>query len=136
MSACIFCKIVAGEIPSTKIYEDEHLLAFLDIHPVNAGHALLIPKVHSENLLDTPDEILQRMIAISKPLARAVVAAAGGSGFNLSLNNGAAAGQVVPHLHFHIIPRHAHDEHKAWSHRDYKEGEKERIVVQIKELLR
>ena len=133
---CIFCQIVAGELPSSKIYEDDELLAFLDIHPVNTGHILLIPKTHSENLLDTPDEVLAKMSAVSKILARAAVAATKAGGFNLSTNNGRAAGQDVLHLHFHIIPRHSHDGHKAWSHRDYQEGERERVAEEIKKHLK
>ncbi len=102
---CIFCAIAAGEIPSFKIYEDEIVLAYLDINPFSLGHTLVIPKAHSEGLLDTPDETLAAVIARVKKVAAHLKAALPADGFNILQNNGEAAGQTVKHLHFHIVPR-------------------------------
>ena len=102
---CIFCAIASGEIPSFKIYEDELVLAYLDINPFAKGHTLVIPKVHSKGLLDTDEATLAALIARVKKVAAHVVAKLGCDGFNIVQNNGAAAGQTVYHLHFHIVPR-------------------------------
>ena len=103
---CIFCAIAAGEIPSFKIYEDELVLAYLDINPFTRGHALVIPKAHSEGLLDTPDETLAAVIARVRKVAAHLKQALGCEGFNVLQNNGEAAGQTVRHLHFHVVPRY------------------------------
>lgn len=102
---CIFCAIAAGEIPSFKVYEDELVLAYLDINPFAKGHTLVIPKVHSEGLLDTDDATLAEVIKRVKKVAAQVKAKLGADGFNILQNNGEAAGQTVKHLHFHIVPR-------------------------------
>ncbi len=102
---CIFCAIAAGEIPSCKIYEDELVLAYLDINPFSLGHTLVIPKAHSEGLLDTPDETLAAVIARVKKVAAHLKTALPADGFNILQNNGEAASQTVKHLHFHIVPR-------------------------------
>ena len=102
---CIFCAIAAGELPSFKIYEDDVVLAFLDINPFSNGHVLVIPKNHSEGLLDTDDATLADVIARVKKVARHIKAALPCDGFNILQNNGEAAGQTVKHLHFHIVPR-------------------------------
>ena len=104
---CIFCAIAAGEIPSHKIYEDDVVLAYLDINPFSEGHALVIPKAHSEGLLDTPDETLAAVLARVKKVAARIKEALPCDGFNILQNNGEAAGQTVKHLHFHIVPRRA-----------------------------
>jgi len=117
---CIFCKIVKGTIPATKVFEDELTLAFLDISPVIQGHALVIPKAHHEAITETPVEALHHCIAVARRVAQAQLEALGADGVNLHQANGAAAGQVVPHLHFHVIPRFANDGHHwNWTHRDY-----------------
>lgn len=102
---CIFCAIAAGEIPSFKVYEDELVLAYLDINPFTVGHTLVIPKAHSEALLDTDDATLAAVIARVKKVAAHLKAALPCDGFNILQNNGEAAGQTVKHLHFHIVPR-------------------------------
>ena len=102
---CIFCAIAAGEIPSFKVYEDELVLAYLDINPFSKGHTLVIPKAHSEGLLDTDDRTLQDVIVRVKKVAAHLKAKLGCDGFNIVQNNGEAAGQTVKHIHFHIIPR-------------------------------
>jgi histidine triad (HIT) family protein len=102
---CVFCAIVAGEIPSFKIYEDENVLAYLDINPFSKGHTLVIPKVHSSCLLDSADDSLAYVIAAVKKVANHIKTVLPCDGFNILQNNGAAAGQSVNHLHFHIVPR-------------------------------
>ncbi|MBR0056683.1 MAG: HIT family protein, partial [Kiritimatiellae bacterium] len=102
---CLFCKIAAGEIPSVKVYEDDGVLAFLDISPVEKGHTLVISKrIHSEALLETPPEVLAEMLAAAKTVGAAMLQA-GWGGFNLVQNNYPDGGQAVPHIHFHVIPR-------------------------------
>lgn len=103
---CIFCAIAAGEIPSFKIYEDVDFLAYLDINPTSKGHTLVIPKAHSRGLLDTSDEMLGKLLATVKKVAAHIKSALPCDGFNIVQNNGAAAGQTVDHIHFHIIPRY------------------------------
>lgn len=102
---CIFCAIADGEIPSFKVYEDDLVLAYLDINPFAKGHTLVIPKAHSEGLLDTDDETLAAVITRVKKIAAHIKAKLGADGFNILQNNGEAAGQTVKHLHFHIVPR-------------------------------
>ena len=104
---CIFCAIAAGEIPSFKVYEDDIVLAYLDINPFSKGHTLVIPKAHSTGLLDTDDAVLAAVVARVKKVAAHLRAALPCDGFNILQNNGEAAGQTVRHLHFHIIPRYA-----------------------------
>ena len=102
---CIFCAIAAGEIPSFKVYEDDVALAYLDINPFAKGHTLVIPKAHSEGLLDASDETLAALVARVKRVAAHLREKLGCDGFNVLQNNGEAAGQTVKHLHFHIVPR-------------------------------
>lgn len=119
MSDCLFCKIIAKEIPSTPVYEDEEVYAFLDIHPINPGHTLVVPKKHSEGFHDADPVVLQKLIIATQNIARGIVAGLGVEGFNLEQNNGTVAGQVVPHLHLHIVPRHADDGLKHWPGMSY-----------------
>lgn len=128
---CIFCKIVKGEIPCSKIYEDEQVLAFLDIGPVNKGHTLVTLKKHYETILDIPDEILQKMIVVVKKVSKAVMKATNAGGFNVAMNNYKIGGQDVPHAHFHIMPRHSNDGLKLWSQGKYEEGEMEEVRKKI-----
>ena len=107
---CIFCAIAAGEIPSFKVYEDELVLAYLDINPFAKGHTLVIPKAHSEGLLDTDDRTLQDVIVRVKKVAAHLKAKLGCDGFTIVQNNGEAAGQTVRHVHFHIVPRWTGDD--------------------------
>jgi diadenosine tetraphosphate (Ap4A) HIT family hydrolase len=104
---CIFCQIVAGEIPSFKLFEDELVLAFLDVSPLSHGHFLVIPKQHAEYITSVSDEALARIPVVIKRIALAM--GLEDSAFNVLQNNGRAAGQVVPHVHFHCIPRTAED---------------------------
>jgi len=107
--ACVFCRIIRGEIPAQRVFEDSEVLAFLDINPLAPGHTILIPKHHSANLEDLPP---QWAVALGRTLGRlagAITAAVGAAGYNLLQNNGPVAGQLVPHVHFHIIPRRPDD---------------------------
>lgn len=131
---CLFCKIIKGELPCQKVYEDEHIFAFLDIHPVNPGHTLVVPKEHCENILDASPEILFHLISAVKKIAAAALQAVDSQGFNLGVNNGTIAGQVVGHLHFHIMPRFQGDKKQLWTGSDYKEGEAEKIAREIEKL--
>ncbi len=108
---CIFCRIVAGEIPATVVYEDELTLAFLDIAPLIKGHTLVIPKAHFEHIGGIPPALLGACMNTAQRIAAAQVAVLDADGVNLHQANGAAAGQVVPHLHFHVVPRFANDGH-------------------------
>ncbi len=132
---CIFCKIVKGEIPSSKIYEDDEFLAFLDIAPVNPGHTLIVPKIHCKDLLDFPKAEEADLMEFIKKVARAVKKATKADAFNLGMNNGEASGQIVPHAHLHIIPRFSNDGFKHWPHGTYKEGEAEEVQNKIKSFL-
>lgn len=131
MNDCLFCKIIAKEIPSSGVYEDEHVVAFLDIHPVHPGHVLVVPKRHSESLHDAEPETLHRLIEVTQKIARAVLVATGAVGFNLEQNNGSVAGQVIPHLHLHVIPRFENDGLKHWPGGSYAEGEAALLAQRI-----
>jgi len=109
MEDCIFCNIVAGKIPSFKIYEDRDVFAFLDIKPATKGHALVIPKKHAENVFDIEEIDLQKVAAVAKKLSEKLKEALRADGIRLSQSNGKAAGQEVMHFHLHVIPRYADD---------------------------
>ena len=109
---CIFCKIVAGKIPAVRVYDDDAVMAFMDIGPIVKGHTLVIPKAHHETLPDLPPELLARVTAVAQKIAAAQLAGLEADGVNLHQATGAAAGQVVPHVHFHVIPRFHGDGHR------------------------
>ena len=118
---CIFCKIIKGDVPCTRLYEDADVLAFMDISPVVKGHALVIPKAHHNPLMDTPPEVLQKLITVVQRIARAQIKGLQADGINVSQANGSVAGQVVPHIHFHVIPRFTSDGyHGNWIPRQYE----------------
>lgn len=106
MSDCIFCKIIDGTIPSAKIYEDEHVYAFMDIMPLTKGHTLIIPKNHKENVYDLSEEEASNLFKVVPKIASALKDTYGPIGMNLINNNGAHAGQSVFHFHLHFIPRY------------------------------
>ena len=135
MNDCIFCKIIKGEIPSNKVYENEKVLAFLDIGPVNKGHALVIPKEHYVNIYDIPENLLKNVIAAVKKVSKAVKKGVNADGINLNMSNDPSAGQVVMHFHMHVIPRFKNDNLKLWPQSKYKEGEAEEVKKKIKENL-
>ncbi len=132
MKDCIFCKIVSGELPSSKTYEDDLVIAFLDIMPVNPGHTLVAPKEHYNTPLETPDETLSRIVLTAKKIAPAIARATNATGFNITFNNGTDAGQAVPHTHLHIIPRDKSDGLKLWPQKPYPEGEQEKLAQKIR----
>ncbi len=136
VNGCVFCKMVAGQIPVTKIYEDDVVLSFLDIGPISDGHTLVIPKQHFEKLHDCPAELLGKVCSQLGRIAKAVTGAVDADGYNLLCNNGRAAGQLVEHLHFHIIPRNSGDGvFDRWPAYKYEKGKIERIAVKIHENL-
>lgn len=102
---CIFCRIVAGEIPSHKVYEDDLTLAFLDINPATRGHTLVIPKQHAADIFDIPSETIGAVNYTAQRVARIMRSVLQPDGVNTVQNNGPAAGQVVMHYHMHVIPR-------------------------------
>lgn len=107
MATTIFTKIIAGEIPCFRVYEDDHVLAFLDINPLSRGHTLVIPKAPVETLDQLSDESAAALGRVLPRISRAVLRATGATAFNLLQNNGATAHQAVMHVHFHIIPKYA-----------------------------
>jgi histidine triad (HIT) family protein len=122
MSDCIFCKIVEKQIPATVIYEDGDVLAFMDIGPIVKGHALVVPKKHCDPVTETPDDLLARLHVVAKRIAQAQMNGLGADGVNIMQNNGAAAGQEVPHIHVHVIPRFKGDGHH-WNWNPQKYGD-------------
>lgn len=103
---CLFCAIVAGDIPSRQIHSDEHAIAFLDISPWHRGHTLVIPRRHVTDLLDTPPALAEIAGAV-ETTSRLLIDRLGADGLNLIANNGEAAGQEVFHFHVHLVPRYA-----------------------------
>lgn len=114
MDNCVFCKIISGEFSSRKIYEDDSTLAFLDISKDVDGHILVVPKKHSKNILDCDEETLTKVMATVKKVSNHLVENCGYDGVNLLNCNDESAGQTVPHLHIHIIPRKNGDNIDAW----------------------
>jgi len=102
---CLFCKIAGKTIPSEIIYEDDSVLAFLDIHPLSPGHTLIVPKVHSENILDLPDEEAAKAFVSVKKVTALLSEKLKPKGFTIGINHGRIGGQLVDHLHIHVIPR-------------------------------
>ena len=133
---CIFCKIVAGQIPAAAVYEDQAVLAFLDVGPVSDGHTLVIPKAHYATVDQCPPEVLAGVAERIGRIAKAVVMATHCDGYNVLCNNGRVAGQLVPHVHFHVIPRVQGDgvfDH--WPSGKYPEGKMEVLASAIRKNL-
>lgn len=116
MTACIFCKILEGSVPSEKVYEDEHVLAIMDIMPVTKGHVLVIPKKHRENIFEMSSEEASHLFGAVPKVANAMKEAFHPAGMNLLQNNGGLAGQAVFHFHLHLIPRYDRNDgiHFQW----------------------
>lgn len=134
MSDCIFCKIIAGDIPSSKVYEDADVFALLDIKPVNPGHTLVIPKKHYVNIHDMPDEMVGKVAIVAKKIADAILKL-GAKGVNIGMNNGAGAGQVVFHAHTHVMPRYGKDSFNLWVGKEYDGDERELVADKIRQQL-
>jgi histidine triad (HIT) family protein len=119
MEDTIFMKIIRREIPAEIVYEDDDTLAFLDIKPTTIGHTLVIPKKPFQNIFDVDEETLSAVMRTVRKISPAVRDAVGAHGVHINSNHGEAAGQIVNHLHFHIIPRHSRDEFEFWPQNDY-----------------
>ena len=125
--SCIFCKIVAGQLPCFKLFEDETTIAFMDINPVNPGHALAVAKGHWPTVDVIPADVLGDVARTAQRVAKAALAALEPTGVNLLQSNGPGAGQSVPHLHVHILPRYPGDKVRLnWV---YEPGDKAEIAA-------
>ena len=131
MPDCIFCKIIEGKLPAQKVYENKDLVAFLDIHPINPGHTLVVPKEHCKNLLDMPERMIEKTFVAAKKIAHAVKKGTNAEGINVGMNNDPASGQVVFHAHIHIIPRYNNDGLKLWPGKPYQDGQAREIQKRI-----
>jgi len=135
MDDCLFCKIIAGKIPSQKIYEDDETFAFLDINPVNPGHTLVVPKKHSVNLYEIEENDWLAVMKTIKMLAPKIKEGVGADGINIEMNNEKAAGQIVFHTHVHIVPRIDDDGFRHWPGTPYKDSEAEKVAEKISKLI-
>lgn len=132
MDNCVFCKIINNEIPSAKIYEDDLVLAFLDLGPINYGHALVIPKEHHESSSTIPETTAGRMFKVGSRIGVALKRKLDYDAFNLHLADGSAAGQVVMHAHLHVVPRGVEDGFRwNWRQLKYEDGKMQEIASEI-----
>lgn len=132
MDNCVFCKIINNEIPSAKIYEDDLVLAFLDLGPINYGHALVIPKEHQESSSTIPEATAGRMFKVGSRIGVALKRKLDYDAFNLHLADGSAAGQVVMHAHLHVVPRGVEDGFRwNWRQLKYEDGKMQEIASEI-----
>ena len=132
MDSCVFCKIINNEIPSAKIYEDDLVLAFLDLGPINYGHALVIPKEHHESSSTIPEATAGRMFKVGSRIGVALKRKLDYDAFNLPLADGSAAGQVVMHAHLHVVPRGVEDGFRwNWRQLKYEDGKMQEIASEI-----
>ncbi|MCF0116138.1 MAG: HIT family protein [Erysipelotrichaceae bacterium] len=129
---CVFCEIAKGNIPSTKIYEDDNVLAILDLSQVTRGHTLVMPKKHVDNFLEADEETVSQCIKVANQLAKKIVKNLNASGCNILNNNNEVAGQTVMHLHFHIIPRYSENDSFVV---DFKEADKQDLTAVQKDIL-
>ncbi len=136
MKDCVFCKIIRNELPSSRIYEDDKVIAILDINPVSTGHTLVIPKnMNCRNVFDVPAEDWAAMTAAVHKLSSAIERAVQADGINILMNNREHAGQVVDHPHIHIVPRYKGDGLRLWPHGSYKDGQAADLVKKILEAI-
>ena len=132
MSESIFTKIINHELPATVVYEDEQVIAFLDINPVHKGHTLIVPKIPFENIFDGDADTLAHMMKVGQIVGKAQKKALAADGVNLIMSNGAAANQEVFHAHLHVVPRFTGDgDYVAPCHETYGEGEANIVATQI-----
>ncbi len=129
---CIFCKIVRGELPAQKVYEDEKYIAFLDINPFSRGHTLVSPKVHGETIWDMKETEIGQLFMTASNISKAVVEATGADGFRIVQNNGEAANQVVAHVHVHVIPIMLHQKGKVMDRQKFTEDEMSETAEKIR----
>jgi histidine triad (HIT) family protein len=123
--SCIFCRIAQKQVSASCVYEDEKVMAFLDIRPLNEGHTLVIPKAHYENIFDVPQELTAYIHGITKQVAIAVKKATNADGISIIQQNGKAANQDIPHLHVHVIPRYEGQKMPSFS--ETSEADKEKL---------
>ncbi|MBU6323498.1 HIT family protein [Patescibacteria group bacterium] len=137
MAGSVFSRIIAGELPASKVFEDDRTLAILDINPVNKGHVLVIPKEDYANIYDIPEDLFAHLMLVVKRLAPAIRDAVDAEGINIIMNNEPAAGQLVAdHAHIHIVPRFHGDGHEHWHGKAvYGEGEKEEVAENIRKAI-
>jgi histidine triad (HIT) family protein len=135
MEDTIFMKIIRKEVPADIVYEDEETLAFLDIHPLNPGHTLVLPKKFARNIFDIDDNTLAAIIRTVRKIALALRDVLGAEGVNIRMNNEPAAGQDVFHFHIHVIPRFTGDGYQNWHGKSYAPGESEKIVEKLRQAL-
>lgn len=129
-SHCVFCKIVAVEIPAAVVFENDSLLAFLDVGPLADGHLLVIPRAHYASLLEWPAAECAQLAYVLPKLGRALLEVTGAAGFNVLVNNGSVAGQVVPHVHVHLIPRRRDDQlGYRWNAGAYPAGRADELAI-------
>ena len=134
--SCIFCKIIRGEIPSSKLLETERFYVFMDIGPVNPGHTLIVPKHHMTTLFDLEEGYGEELILLMKRVGTAIMSATGATGLNVMQNNYPDGGQTVPHIHWHLIPRFAKDGYTLWASGSYKDmQEMQSVANSIRERL-
>ncbi len=132
MAECIFCKIINGELPSRKVYEDEWTLAFMDVAKDVDGHVLVVPKAHRKNILDCDEATLIHLMKTVKKISNHLVENCGYHGVNLLNASDESAGQSVPHFHVHIIPRKTGDGIDAWPHFDGAKQDVEEVFGKIR----
>ena len=120
MENCLFCKIIKGEVPGHKIYEDENTFVFLDINPWSRGHCLVLPKKHIRNILEADAESLMALILTAQKISVLIKNKLGAEGINVLQNNSRLAGQMVDHIHFHVIPRYKNGSLQISHKTDYK----------------
>jgi len=136
-SDCIFCRILAGEIPSQKVYDDARCFAILDINPVSWGHVLVLPKEHHETWTDLPPDLAADLARATQKIALAAKKAAGAEGYNLLMNNHRCSGQAIFHAHFHIIPRKTNDGKSfEWKTKPYDAGQLDKAAAAIRGALK
>ena len=135
MNDCIFCKIINKEIPADIIYEDDHVISFLDIKGLNPGHSLVIPKKHCANIYAFDSEIAQQVFTVVPAIARAIKQAVTADGINIGMNNEIAAGQAVFHAHIHVIPRYTNDGYQLWEGKPVSHEVSQDIADKIKKAL-
>jgi len=129
---CLFCRIIGGEIPAAKVLETDHAVAFLDIHPVNLGHVLLVPKAHHATLADLDSTSAASAATLLPRLCRAIQAVSGADGLNVVINSGRVAGQTIDHGHWHLIPRFEGDAIRwPWPQQAYPDQELGRMQAGI-----
>ncbi|NIQ04349.1 MAG: HIT family protein [Candidatus Korarchaeota archaeon] len=132
---CIFCDIVAGNTPAEKVYEDDRVLAFLDINPISEGHTLIIPKKHYPDIFEIPSHELCELSQTTKKISKSLRISLNAKGVNVLHNSGTAAQQEVPHFHIHVIPRYRGDQINIFPERKQKKGDLNKIAEKIRKRL-